>query len=174
MIDITFILSGLLGLIPNPIVALDGIFAVNTAHNLVHVLTGIAFLAGAWLGRGRATVFGIGVAYVGGTILGFLTSGDAVLGLIDIKTADHWLHAALAASSSPAGYSSPTHIRVRHRRRQPVKFAAVTDGPSRLYPVAGPPDLNSVRTSMVRQELPQIALKRVYAAVEGSTVSGFW
>lgn len=100
---VTFILSGLLGFIPNPIVAPDGIFAVNAAHNLVHVLTGLAFLAGAWLGHGRATVLGIGVAYVGVTILGFLTTGDTLLGLIHINTADRWLHAGLAAAILTSG-----------------------------------------------------------------------
>ena len=41
---VTFVLAGLLGFIPNPLVAPDGIFAVNTMHNLVHLLTGAAFL----------------------------------------------------------------------------------------------------------------------------------
>ena len=36
----TFIFAGLLGFVPNPIVAPDGVFAVNAMHNMVHVLTG--------------------------------------------------------------------------------------------------------------------------------------
>ena len=103
LFGVTFVLVGLLGFVPNPIVAPDGIFAVNAAHNLVHVLTGAAFLAGAWLGHARTTVIGIGVAYVGVAILGFLTSGDSLLGLIHINAADRWLHAALAAAILAGG-----------------------------------------------------------------------
>ena len=39
----TFILVGLLGFIPNPLVSANGIFEVNAMHNLVHLLTGAAF-----------------------------------------------------------------------------------------------------------------------------------
>ncbi|MGI9383729.1 MAG: DUF4383 domain-containing protein [Methyloligellaceae bacterium] len=100
----TFILVGLLGFIPNPIVAPDGLFAVNAMHNLVHVLTGVAFLAGGFLGYGRRTIMGIGVAYVAVTILGFLTTGDMLLGVIHINAADRWLHAMLALVILLAGF----------------------------------------------------------------------
>lgn len=99
-----FILAGVLGFVPNPIVAPDGIFAVNTMHNLVHLLTGAAFLAGGYLGYGRRTLIGIGIAYVAVTVFGFLTPGDMLLGLIHINDADRWLHAALAAAILAAGY----------------------------------------------------------------------
>ena len=103
LFGITFVAVGLLGFLPNPIVAPDGIFAVNAAHNLVHVLTGVGFLAGAWFGHARTTLIGIGAAYVGVAILGFLTSGDALLGLIHINTADKWLHAGLAGAILASG-----------------------------------------------------------------------
>ncbi len=104
LFGVTFILAGLLGFVPNPIVAPDGIFAVNAMHNLVHILTGAAFLAGGYLGYARHTVIGIGVAYVAVTALGFLTTGDTLLGLVHINVADRWLHAALAAVILVAGY----------------------------------------------------------------------
>jgi len=100
---ITFILVGLLGFVPNPIVAPDGIFAVNTMHNFVHVITGAAFLAGRHYGYSRNTLLGIGVAYVIVTIVGFLTSGNMLLGIIHINAADRWLHAGLALVILAAG-----------------------------------------------------------------------
>lgn len=42
-----FVAVGVLGFIPNPLVASDGIFAVNGEHNWVHILTGGVFLLGA-------------------------------------------------------------------------------------------------------------------------------
>ena len=92
----TFVLVGLLGFVPNPVVSPDGVFAVNWAHNLVHVLTGLAFLAGAWEGHARITILAIGIAYVAVTALGFVTTGDTLLGLVHINLADRWLHALLA------------------------------------------------------------------------------
>ena len=64
LFGLTFIFAGLLGFFPNPLVAPDGVFAVNTMHNLVHILTGIAFLAGGYAGFARQTILVIGIAYV--------------------------------------------------------------------------------------------------------------
>jgi len=105
---VAFVGAGVLGFIPNPLVAPDGIFAVNALHNLVHILTGAAFLIGAvWIGAPRATLQVIGVAYVAVTVLGFLTTGDHLLGLIHINEADRWLHAGLAAVILGAGLAIP-------------------------------------------------------------------
>ena len=98
-----FVLVGLLGFIPNPIVAPDGLFAVNAMHNLVHLLTGAAFRAGAQFGYPRQTTIGIGVYYVAVTLIGFLTKSDMMLGLIHINVADRWLHAGLAIAILSAG-----------------------------------------------------------------------
>jgi len=106
LFGLTFIFAGLIGFVPNPLVAPDGVFAVNTLHNLVHIATGAAFLAGAYAGFARQTIRIIGIAYVGVTVLGFLTTGDMLLGLIHVNAADHWLHAGLAVVILGAGYIS--------------------------------------------------------------------
>ena len=98
LLGATFIASGLLGFVPNPLVSPDGIFAVNTMHNLVHVITGAAFLVGASMGKARATVLGIGIGYVAVAVLGFVTTGHMLLGIIHINDADRWLHAGLAVA----------------------------------------------------------------------------
>ena len=106
----TFVLVGLLGFVPNPIVAPDGIFAVNTAHNLVHVLTGLTFFSGVWDGHARIAILGIGIAYVAVTALGFVTTGDTLLGLVHINLADRWLHAFLAVAILSAWWVSDRDV----------------------------------------------------------------
>lgn len=98
-----FLLVGILGFVPNPIVSPNGVFVVNTMHNLVHLLTGAAFFAGVHFGYPRQTTFGIGVYYVGVAVIGFMTKSDMMLGLIHINTADRWLHLGLAVAILAAG-----------------------------------------------------------------------
>ena len=104
-----FILAGLLGFVPNPLVAPDGFFAVNAMHNLVHLLTGAAFLFGGLLltGKERLTIQVVAGAYVGVAILGFLTSGDMLLGIVRLNEADRWLHVGLALAILTAALIVP-------------------------------------------------------------------
>lgn len=106
---VAFIVSGLLGFIPNPVVSPDGLFAVNFWHNLVHVLTGSIFAVGAFLDdlKGLLIVRGVAVFYIIVTILGFVTSGGMLLGFIHINYADRWLHLFLAVVIVTAGFVLP-------------------------------------------------------------------
>lgn len=102
-----FIAPGVLGFIPNPIISPDGLFVVNVAHNLVHLLTGAAFLLGGLVFTRYARNFlqVIGIVYVTVSIAGFLTPGDHLLGFIHINTADKWLHVGLAALLLYTGFA---------------------------------------------------------------------
>ena len=102
----TFILVGLLGFIPNPLVSANGIFEVNAMHNLVHLLTGAAFLFGGLVleGKEALTLKVVTGAYFGVAILGFLTSGNTLLGLVHINEADRWLHLGLAIAMLAAAF----------------------------------------------------------------------
>ncbi|MEQ8313017.1 MAG: DUF4383 domain-containing protein [Gammaproteobacteria bacterium] len=101
---VTFVSVGLIGFLPNPLVSAEGLFVTNTMHNLVHVLTGGAFLLAALMpGRESTLILGIGAAYVAVAALGFLTRGDQLLGIVHINQADRWLHAFLAAAILLAG-----------------------------------------------------------------------
>ncbi len=95
-----FVLVGVLGFIPNPIVSSAGFFEVNVMHNLVHLLTGTAFLFGGLVleGKEELTLKVVTGAYFSVAILGFLTSGNTLLGLVHINEADRWLHLGLAIS----------------------------------------------------------------------------
>ena len=93
-----FVLVGFLGFIPNPIVSAEGLLETNVMHNLVHVLTGSAFLFGglAMEGREGFALNVITAAYFGVALLGFMTNGNMLLGLVHINEADRWLHLGLA------------------------------------------------------------------------------
>ena len=103
-----FVTVGLLGFTANSMVGNEGFFVTNAAHNLVHILTGGIFLIGAILYpvySGRIVKL-IGATYVVVTILGFLTSGDMMLGIVHINDADRWLHLGLAIVILVAGFTS--------------------------------------------------------------------
>jgi hypothetical protein len=112
VLGIIFIVVGLLGFVPNPLVSPTGIFAVNTAHNLVHLLSGIVILAGAYSAFGaRNTLLVFGAVYALVAILGFIpgavTAGNMLLGFIHVNDADKWLHVLLAIVLLAAGYYLP-------------------------------------------------------------------
>jgi hypothetical protein len=107
VLGIVFVLIGLLGFFNNPVL---GLFHVNTAHNLVHIVSGLVLLAGAYssLGSGMALKI-IGVVYAIIAIIGFfLVSADGMLlGFIAMNEADKWLHVVLAIVILAAGFGLP-------------------------------------------------------------------
>jgi hypothetical protein len=97
---------GILGFIPG-ITAdghLLGIFAVDTLHNIIHIVSGIA---GLWAMSSMANsqmffkVFGVIYALV--TIVG-IVQGNTVLGLIGVNMADNVLHLLIAAVALYIGF----------------------------------------------------------------------
>lgn len=102
----TFIAVTVVGFIPNPLVSAHGLFAVNLAHNLVHLVTGLGFVVGAlvFADREDRVIKVIGGLYVLVAIIGFFTSGDMLLGIIHINQADRWLHLGLAVAITACGY----------------------------------------------------------------------
>jgi Domain of unknown function (DUF4383) len=93
------------------------IFEVNGWHNIVHILSGLLGLA---LSRrrdtARAYALGFGAVYLVVTIWGFIT-GDQVLWLIPVDTADNVLHLLIAATGLAAGLSSPAETAPRAATR---------------------------------------------------------
>ena len=103
---LTFVLVGVLGFIPNPLVSANGLFEVNAMHNVVHLLTGAAFLFGGLVLEGKEdiTLKTVTAAYFGVALLGFLTGGNTLLGMVHINEADRWLHLGLAMSMLGAAF----------------------------------------------------------------------
>ena len=108
VIGAVFIAVGIVGFIPNPLVSSSGLFAVNTAHNLVHLLSGAAILACALTGIATALSLKIfGAVYAVVAFLGFWVHGNLLLGFIRVNHADHWLHVLLAIMVLAAGFLLP-------------------------------------------------------------------
>ena len=82
----------------------NAIFTVNPAHNVVHIVSGLFLLAGAYTGLGSLMALRIlGIVYVVVAVLGFV-SGDLILGFISNNAGDNWLHVVLALVLLGAGF----------------------------------------------------------------------
>ena len=103
VLGIVFIILGLIGFFSGG--ELFGIFHVDAVHNLVHLVSGILALYFASRGEAASRSFALvlGIVYGLVTILGFLTSGDKILGIMAIDTADNYLHLVLAIVLIAAG-----------------------------------------------------------------------
>ena len=71
---IVFVLVGILGFIPNPIVGTAGLFVTDHLHDLVHFLFGVILLVVAFAAPARSAQWMIilGVVYLVLAVLGFL------------------------------------------------------------------------------------------------------
>ena len=108
---IAFLAVGVLGFILNPTGGeLLGIFAVNVAHNLVHVAFGVLGIAAAYSGSSRLYLQGVGVIYLLLCVLGFIpglyVGEDMLLGLVHINLADNFLHLVLGGTAAFFGFAS--------------------------------------------------------------------
>ncbi len=105
ILGVIFILIGLAGFVPNPLVGGPGaLFETNNMHNLVHLITG---LIGVWVAAksmsGTMMLLKIfGIVYLLVAILGFSMGGN-VLGMI-MSQADNWLHLVVALLFLWAGF----------------------------------------------------------------------
>lgn len=106
---VVFLLVGFLGFVPG--ITRDehllGIFHVNPAHNVVHLLTGVVAIAcgltSAYASQLFFRIFGVIYALV--AILGFIMGDQPIFGVISNNMADAWLHTAIAAVSLFLGFA---------------------------------------------------------------------
>jgi hypothetical protein len=86
-----FVLVGLLGFVPNPLVGPDGFFATNGAHNIAHVLIGAVLMfastqteRAAWI-----SLITFGVVYLLLAVMGYATIGAEghtnLLGIVHVN-----------------------------------------------------------------------------------------
>jgi Domain of unknown function (DUF4383) len=107
VIGIVFVLVGLLGFVNNPVL---GLFQVNPLHNLIHIISGIVLLAGAFSSLGSSMALKIiGVVYALVAICGFfaVNAEGMLLGLIPVNPGDQWLHVVLAVVILVAAFGLP-------------------------------------------------------------------
>jgi hypothetical protein len=108
IIGIVFLIVGVLGYIPNPIVGPAGTFLTNPLHNIVHIVSGIVLLIGVYTSFGSSMALKIvGVVYGLVAIGGFFMVMDGVMMGVAINEADKWLHVALAIVILAAGFLLP-------------------------------------------------------------------
>jgi len=101
LFGVVFLLIGILGYVPATTPAngmLLRIFHVNTAHNIVHLASGVVFLLCGIAGAGPLQTFFkiFGIIYGLVAVLGFYYGDNALLGIVANNTADTWLHVVLA------------------------------------------------------------------------------
>jgi hypothetical protein len=94
--------------------AMFGVFDVNGWHNLLHILTGVlgllAFSAGAHAARIYAMA--VGIVYLVVAAAGFMVgSGDSILSIIPVNTADNILHLLLGVAGVGAALATPVEAR---------------------------------------------------------------
>jgi hypothetical protein len=88
-----------------------GILSVNGWHNVVHIATGalglLAFAGGAYAARQYA--FALGAVYIVIAVWGFIIgSGDSILSIVPVNTADDFLHLILGVLGVLAGMATAT------------------------------------------------------------------
>ena len=109
-----FLIVGILGFIPNPLVSDHGVFLVNGAHNIVHIVTGLIFFAGAYWGAPVMTIRWLAVIYAIVAVLGILMPNSALAG-VEMNWADNWLHVVLAIVLLFVGFMTPVQTRLHAR-----------------------------------------------------------
>jgi hypothetical protein len=106
---LVFLLVGLLGFVPAiaPDGMLLGIFHVNAAHNIVHLLSGAVALACGFASVGASRLYFriFGIVYGLVALLGFVQGEGMLLGLISNNMPDVWLHIAISAVSLILGFT---------------------------------------------------------------------
>ena len=106
----SFYAAAAIGFVPNPLLGPHGLFVADTAHNMVHLLTGVGFTVVALAGSKASVVFMdvFGPIYLLVGVIGFLATGlggdGHLLGLVHINTLDNFLHLGLGAVIGVAGW----------------------------------------------------------------------
>jgi hypothetical protein len=100
-----FLIVGILGFIPNPLISWRGLFDVNTVHNIIHLVSGGILLAAPYYNSSSMALRVIGVVYAIITIIGFISF--SALSWMAINGPDNWLHLALAALMIWGGFMLP-------------------------------------------------------------------
>ena len=124
VVGVVFLVAGVLGFIPGITVDheyLLGIFAVDTVHNLLHLVIGALGIAAYYWDRTRLYCQGLGLVCLLIGILGFIPAflfGEGMLlGLFHVSVADNVLYLVVGAVAAYLGFAprfsggrvSPTH-----------------------------------------------------------------
>jgi Domain of unknown function (DUF4383) len=105
VLGIVLVVVGLLGFVNNPVL---GIFLVNPLHDVIHIVTGLVLLAGAYSSLGSSLALKIiGIVYAIVAVIGFFMVMDGMMLGMAMNEADKWLHVVLAVVILIAGFTLP-------------------------------------------------------------------
>ncbi|HEY5082224.1 MAG TPA: DUF4383 domain-containing protein [Bauldia sp.] len=105
VLGIVLVVVGLLGFVNNPVL---GIFLVNPLHDVIHIVTGLVLLAGAYSSLGSSLALKIiGIVYAIVAVIGFFMVMDGMMLGMAMNEADKWLHVVLAIVILIAGFGLP-------------------------------------------------------------------
>jgi Domain of unknown function (DUF4383) len=111
LFGIVFLAVGILGFVPGITnnEMLLGIFHLNAAHSVVHIVSGAIFLFASMSGAAGARLWFqiFGVIYAIVAVLGFMNGDQPILGLISSSMNNTWLHVVLAVAMLAIGFGSP-------------------------------------------------------------------
>ena len=92
-----------------------GLFPVNLAHNIVHLLFGVwGLVAARTFGASVAYARIAGLAYLALAVLGYFM--PEIPGLMPIGGYDIWLHLALGIALTLVGFTAREHVRTADDR----------------------------------------------------------
>jgi hypothetical protein len=109
-----FLIGGILAFVPG--VTKDGmyfgVFMVNTAHNIMHIVSGAMFLLASMFGAkpARAWFLLFGSIYAALAGIGFVVGDGLIFGLVMNSPFDSWGHAGLALIMLSIGFASRKQI----------------------------------------------------------------
>ena len=118
VLGVVTLLIGILGYVMNPSGGLLlGIFAVDPPHNLIHLVTGIAGLAAAFMGWARLFCQVFGVIYLLVGVLGFVATDSTgmLLGIMHNNMTDNLLHLVIGGAAAFVGFvadKAPVAVRM--------------------------------------------------------------
>ena len=102
VIGAVLVLVGLIGFVNAPIL---GIFGVNTAQNILHLVAGALMLWGGYSGGGKKSNMVLGIIAAVVAVLGFLPYGkDLLTSIFAINMATTYLHVGIAIVSLGVAY----------------------------------------------------------------------
>lgn len=107
ILGVIFLVIGVLGFIPNPLVSARGLFEVNTFHNIVHMVTGGILLASPYYNAPALTLRVFGVIYAVVTIIGFISLNSLASMGMAANAPDNWLHLLATIVLLWAGFTLP-------------------------------------------------------------------
>jgi hypothetical protein len=111
-----FVVVGLAGFVPNPLISSEGLFITNAAHNWTHMLIGAILMFAATASECAAykAMISFGVFYSLLALIGYaiagMDGGHAMLfDIIHVNSNDTWLHTLLAAALIGSALASRRH-----------------------------------------------------------------